>query len=226
MADIAFSMPGEGLLPGTNGVGRISSAIFGRNTREIARLQVANLMLHEEIARHQQRIAELEHASLTDTLTGTLNRGGFEDAVRRTLSAAQRHDDGGALAYLDCDSFKSVNDTLGHDAGDAVLAAIGRILKRDTRTTDYVARLHGDEFAVLLVRSGMRFGTARLRLMEHTINNSTVTFRNREIALKISMGIVGYDSSASFDDLMRRADRAMYERKHARRGQVIPFAAE
>lgn len=226
MVDVVLSMPELRTRRSATGIGRLLAPLFTRELSEMAHLQAMNLELLGETERLRRRIAQLEHASQIDELTGTLNRAGFEEAIRRTVTAARRHDDGGALAYLDCDNFKVVNDTLGHEAGDAVLKAIGSMLGRDTRATDYVARLHGDEFAVLLVRSGMRYGTARLRLMEHAVNNSTVSFRGHEIPVRVSMGIVAYDGTAGFEDLMRRADRAMYERKQARRGDSMAMAAE
>jgi len=227
MADFAL-VPGTTAIPGfSTGLGRLSWPRLRRPARDVARLEAANLHLGAENERLRQQVAQLERMSRVDPLTGLLNRSGFNEALCRTLTAAQRHDDGGALAYIDCDAFKSVNDTWGHQAGDAVLAAIGDILRRDTRSTDYIARLHGDEFAVLLVRSGMRLGTARLRLMEHAINNSTVLFGQHEIRLRVSMGIVAYDGSSSVEDMIRRADRAMYDRKQVRRvDQPMAMAAE
>jgi diguanylate cyclase (GGDEF)-like protein len=200
---------------------RISDRLAGWLRRgdglELRRLRDENAILANEIELQRRRIEQLHRLSTTDELTGLNNRRGFEEAMQRTLSAARRHHDGGALAYLDCDDFKSINDRHGHAAGDAALMAIAAILKRDTRTSDVIARLHGDEFAVLLVRSGSATGMARLRLLEHVVNQSSVSFQGATIPLRVSLGIVGYDGHDEVEELVQRADRAMYARKEERR---------
>jgi diguanylate cyclase (GGDEF)-like protein len=199
---------------------------LGLGSSELDRLRAENALLAHELDLQRQRLEQLHRLSTTDELTGLSNRRGFELALRHALDAARRHDDGGAIAYLDCDDFKMINDRYGHAAGDAALMALAAILKRDTRSTDHVARLHGDEFAVLLVRSGVRHGTARLRLMEHIVNQTMIAFKGQNIPVRVSMGIVGYEAHDDFEDLIQRADRSMYERKQVRRQPILMSAAE
>lgn len=172
----------------------------------------------QQIAEQRRRIAQLESLSATDELTGLLNRRGFEDFLRRTLAAANRHGESGLMAYLDLDNFKAINDAHGHDAGDAVLRHVAAILSGRSRVSDAVARLHGDEFALLLVRADVGQGETRLRAMLKAINGSRMKYQGREIALSASCGIAPYGPKTTAAELMRRADRAMYERKRARTG--------
>ena len=94
--------------------------------------------------------ARLENLALLDPLTELLNRRGLQDALSREIRRTQRDDSNFIVFLVDLDNFKFVNDTLGHAVGDVLLKEIGRKLKGSLRTTDYVARIGGDEFMVLL----------------------------------------------------------------------------
>jgi GGDEF domain-containing protein len=106
--------------------------------------------LSAELAASRLRIGELENRIDVDPLTQTFNRGGFEGALTRSLAYVKRYQAAAALVYLDLDEFKPVNDRHGHAAGDAVLKAVSAALQREVRASDIVARIGGDEFAVLL----------------------------------------------------------------------------
>ena len=93
---------------------------------------------------------KLEHAALTDALTGLCNRRAFEQAVRRSMAREQRHGLPYAFGILDIDLFKKVNDGFGHDVGDALLQQLSELLRAATRRTDTVGRLGGEEFGILL----------------------------------------------------------------------------
>src|SRR5579871_4392628 len=93
---------------------------------------------------------ELRHMADHDPLTGLLNRRGLEAELERHVTHVRRYGDRGALLALDLDHFKTVNDTLGHDAGDQLIVSVAEILTERLRATDTVARLGGDEFAILL----------------------------------------------------------------------------
>ena len=102
------------------------------------------------------RILDLEARVDVDPLTDVLNRRGFERELKRSLAYVKRYGTSAALIYIDLDGFKPVNDRHGHGAGDAVLKAIAAALLRNVRASDVVARIGGDEFAVLLVERQRR----------------------------------------------------------------------
>lgn len=163
------------------------------------------------------RIAELERLLETDELTGLLNRRGFEAAAGRVLANAARYQEKGVLVSIDLDGFKHVNDQHGHAAGDAALKLVGRILTDHIRATDYAARLSGDEFALLWLRALPAALKRRFDALKQALNSAKLDWSGRKIALKASAGATAYDGTTTLNDLVQRADQAMYRQKRVRR---------
>jgi diguanylate cyclase (GGDEF)-like protein len=187
----------------------------------------AAVEIEQRLVDQSQRIAYLENLSRTDELTGLLNRRGFEESFRRTLVAAGRYGDAGVLIACDLDNFKEVNDRYGHAAGDEVLRQVGWLLKTHTRETDFLARVGGDEFAVILVQTGWRNGLKRAQSLSRALNRLTVKFENETITISTSIGVEQFgpnDSDA--DALIARADMAMYCNKRRRAAITLVRAAE
>jgi diguanylate cyclase (GGDEF)-like protein/PAS domain S-box-containing protein len=166
----------------------------------------------------------LREQALTDPLTGLPNRALFEDRLRRALERARREAgaDGElpplALAYLDLDGFKDVNDRFGHAAGDAVLREVGSRLREGVRTLDTVARLGGDEFALILPDIGS-VANAR-RLIEKLVDSlrRPFTHAGAALAVSVSLGVSMLPRDGeSAESLTARADEAMYAAKAAGR---------
>lgn len=169
-----------------------------------------------ELGEQRQRVARLESLLATDELTGLLNRRGLVDHMGRMLAMADRHGGRGVIAYIDLDDFKATNDRLGHAAGDAVLQRVAEILGANTRTADVVARIGGDEFVALLVHSGWRWGQSRARQLQRMVNRSFARYNQFRIPLRVSLGIETYRPGDGPEDLLRRADEAMYSDKRDR----------
>lgn len=168
------------------------------------------------IAEQQARIARLEALSVTDDLTGLVNRRGFRLALDQALHHAARHDERGLLAILDLDGFKRINDRFGHQAGDKVLRAVGDHLRRSVRGADWVARLGGDEFAVLFVRADCAAGRRRALALKRSLNQMTVPDLSAQLRVSASIGIHPYGPNSIAGDLLRWADEAMYRIKRQR----------
>lgn len=177
--------------------------------------------LAQEAADHSdrlsRRLAELEALSMTDELTGLLNRRGFRMVMERALSSAQRYGEPGMVAYLDLNRFKAVNDTHGHEAGDALLTGVARFLAEHTRQTDYVARLGGDEFAIILVRAEEAGARTRLQALQQKLNASTVAFRGLNLPVSASIGAAAFTGHCTVESVINAADQAMYRNKNAGR---------
>jgi diguanylate cyclase (GGDEF)-like protein len=161
----------------------------------------------------------IRHAS-TDPLTGLFNRRAFIEAVHRDIARLDRAAEPGTLMFIDMDSFKPVNDGLGHAAGDQVLIGLADILRKLVRPSDLVTRLGGDEFAVWL--SGADHMTAAERadhLCRIAPQELQAMLPEAFPKLGVSVGIATrrVGSPESLEDLMRRADMAMYDVKRSGR---------
>ena len=169
-----------------------------------------------ELADAQRRVAVLEHQARTDEVTGLLNRRGFEAAMESALARTRRFGEKGVLVIVDLDGFKAVNDTHGHAAGDLVLSAVGSILSRHTRDTDAVARIGGDEFAIILTEATLDGARKRVRCLDQLLNYATVPWHGVQIPIRASFGTVPYGPKDQAETLFSRADEAMYARKRSR----------
>ncbi|MCW5680938.1 MAG: GGDEF domain-containing protein [Xanthobacteraceae bacterium] len=174
--------------------------------------------LRHELRKSAVRIQQLEKSAHEDALTGLLNRRGFEAAFARTASYLARYGGDAALLYLDLDGFKPVNDRLGHAAGDVVLQEIARLLRGSVRGSDMAARLGGDEFALLLLHIDAAQAEKKARALEELIKSASFEFANERPGIGASIGAATIGGGEALDDVMQRADAAMYARKRERKG--------
>jgi len=170
--------------------------------------------------------AREHHEATHDALTRLPNRQAFLAGIGGALSAAQRGSHRVALLFFDLDGFKAVNDSLGHDAGDALLSEVGRRLREVTRRSDLVARLGGDEFVVALCGSVDSRGVMRAaELFIEAVTAPMVLF-HQECRIGVSVGVALYpDDADAPDTLLRAADLAMYNAKQTP-GNSVRFYEE
>jgi diguanylate cyclase (GGDEF)-like protein/PAS domain S-box-containing protein len=153
----------------------------------------------------------LRHMADHDALTGLYNRRRFEEELDRHIVHGRRYGVDGALLVIDLDRFKRVNDEHGHRAGDRVLAAVGRVLRGRLRESDILARFGGDEFAVLMPHGGAPEAAELANLLVTAVSREVVTPAGR---LDASVGYALFeDATSSSDEVLSRADDAMYADK-------------
>lgn len=170
----------------------------------------------EALQASEARMAHLAHH---DSLTGLPNRIMFADRLEQMLIRAERSGGAFALLFLDLDGFKPINDTYGHEIGDSVLCRIARILQETLRKSDTIARMGGDEFAVLLTELEECHGDSRL-IAEKCAQavGDTITIDDTEVSLGLSVGVACYpENGTTADDLLRHADHDMYRAKSRRK---------
>ncbi len=164
---------------------------------------------------------QLRLQSITDALTGLANRGHFFELAMQACSAAQRHQRPLTLMMLDLDHFKDINDRHGHPAGDAVLRAIGRLLQDAVRREDFVGRVGGEEFAVLLPDTGIAEAQALAGRILTTLREQHLVANDPHLVVTASIGIAERQrGDLGFDALYSRADHALYDAKHQGRDRI------
>jgi len=177
---------------------------------------VGQLWLFQDVTRERQTADQLIYLAERDALTGLYNRHRFNEELARMIADAQRHESRIALLFFDLDDFKYINDTFGHRAGDAMLIRVAGEVAGQVRRNEIFARLGGDEFAILVPE----ISDEMLRVLAERITRSIAQvrfqFEGQSLRLTSSLGIAVYpDHADTAEDLIARADTAMYQAKEA-----------
>jgi len=172
------------------------------------------------VAELETRLAYLEGLAVTDEITGALNRRGFLMEFSRAIDAARRRGPQGVVIICDLDGFKKVNDRLGHAIGNEVLRQVAALLTRGVRKMDVAARLGGDEFALLLIGASLEDAKRRIEYFAAAIAEISPKGDEWTIALSASFGLAAFDGGESEEDVLHRADMAMYAEKRRRAGSA------
>ena len=180
----------------------------------------------QRLAFQAEHLAYLESLTATDELTGLLNRRGFLKALDHALARSRRFGETGMVFYIDLDGFKSVNDRLGHGAGDTALREVARALSATIREVDVAARIGGDEFAIALARIGRADGLNRARMLQSTLDAAQAGHAGHSIEIRATVGTATFGAADSALDVIARADAAMYEEKRRKVGTSEAGAAE
>jgi len=176
-------------------------------------------VLLDEIKALKASIAKLEHSADTDPLVPVKNRRAFIREIERAQTVASRYDIPSCIIFFDLNKFKEINDHYGHGIGDELLIKIGKCLKASVRDSDIVARLGGDEFGVILFKTDEQFAQTKAVILARQIANQRIRQQNGEIFLTAAWGTSPCHSENSVQQILDRADRAMYQNKHRQQVQ-------
>jgi two-component system cell cycle response regulator len=176
---------------------------------------ISQVMELELKLRDQQSLIEdLEVDAMTDPLTGLVNRRVFESELYKSLAIVKRHKRKSAVLFIDVDAFKSINDQFGHLAGDCGLQHIAKILLKNVRPADIVARIGGDEFCIILNEvTCSRDVIKRTEILESLIARTPLIFDSKTIHLTASIGAKTFGTNDTFEGIMAAADSTMYQNK-------------
>jgi diguanylate cyclase (GGDEF)-like protein len=197
----------------------------------VSRKLVENLARSEEALREKN--ARLEEVStrlrelvIRDDLTGTFNRRFIYEELGRHVQLKRRHNQTASLILLDLDHFKMVNDSMGHEVGDKVLAEVSTVLKRIARAGDLVARIGGEEFLVLLPMTNLESAIAGAERLRREIAAMEIEAVDTKVGITASFGLSELREMDSVGDWVKRADQAMYLAKIAGRNCIEPPPSE
>jgi diguanylate cyclase (GGDEF)-like protein len=177
------------------------------------------------ISREQRRSSEAALAlSRIDPLTGLSSRLHFERALEQEILRAGRTGRGFSMLLRDLDALKRVNDNFGHDAGDRLLGSIGEVMSGGVRATDVAARLGGDEFVIILPETDLAGALLVAEKLRRDIGHLAVPTNGNLVGSSVSVGVVAYpDDARTKEELLRRADQAMYEAKRRGKNQIVHY---
>jgi diguanylate cyclase (GGDEF)-like protein len=176
----------------------------------------SSALLERENAKLRARIAELERLVSTDSLTPLFNRRHFMEELDRWCWRAHRYGGSFGLLYCDVDRLKAVNDEQGHSIGDDVLIGVANALLAAVRKSDIVARIGGDEFAVLLDSISHDQLTEKTASMRALFDQIRLETRGPKMKVSMSVGAQLIDSRSRAADILEAADRAMYAHKRSK----------
>jgi len=171
--------------------------------------------LRQEVERGLARISHLERLADEDALAPIANRRAFVRELARYIAFADRYGTPSSLIYFDVNGLKQINDVNGHGAGDAALVQVANTLIANVRKSDVVARMGGDEFAVLLSHADEKIASDKARDIAAKIEASPLDWNGTQIPLRVAFGVHTFRGGENIDAALDAADKAMYERKNA-----------
>ena len=207
----------------------LGSVVIGRGTKtpfNEGEISLAKIICRESAksmtsSLNYQKVKEL---AIRDGLTGLYNHRHFQEMLNYSLFHADRFSSEVSLMMLDVDDLKIINDTYGHQAGDAVLSSIGGTVTEFLRKIDIPARYGGDEFAVILPNTDKAGSIAVAEKIRSRLRRVTIKVDSREVAVTFSIGIATYPNSANSKELLvEKADRALYESKNQGKNRITHY---
>jgi len=185
------------------------------------------LWVFEDVTQERATAQQLIDLAERDALTGLPNRRRFEQELEQFFKQAQRQPAQAALLFFDLDEFKSINDTFGHQAGDKVLIRIAAAVSPQIRAQDIFCRLGGDEFAVFMPQATLQSAQQLAERIVVAIAQAHLTLNGESLRLTSSLGIAHYPEHAdSAQELVSRADSAMYQAKHQGKNRWSVYRAD
>lgn len=210
-----FQEFGFTLCTGTDeqGLGAMSEPVTGVD--DVERLISEIDALRGKIAQLQERVEQLDMLAHEDSLVNLPNRRGFMRALERLIDRVSRYEEKASLLFVDLDGLKFINDSFGHQAGDQALMQVARLLVGGVRKSDVVARIGGDEFAILLSHSDEESARETANRLVDLIAESRFSHGQDSLPLSVAIGAAEILAEDSPETAMARADEEMYRRKAA-----------
>ncbi|KAB0497977.1 GGDEF domain-containing protein [Pseudomonas vancouverensis] len=176
--------------------------------------------MEEEAQGYREHLEEQRQKALVDPLTGLPNRAAWSERLDQEVKQWQQHGNTLLLAMLDLDHFKRINDNYGHLAGDKVLKIIATVLRKRLRGTDFIARFGGEEFVLLMPATAQANGLKLMESLRAAIEACPFHFKGEPVTITVSIGMTAFRAGEHGDQVLKRADQALYRAKNAGRNRV------
>lgn len=164
---------------------------------------------------------ELEVISKTDVLTGLFNRRYIRSRIDKEVESYQSNNEAFSVVLLDIDYFKKINDIYGHNCGDYILSKLAKLLKKQIRKQDVLARWGGEEFLILLPNSNEKEAVTLCERLRHKVETTNFSYNKKSIKLTVTFGISEYDEALEIEATINNADRNLYKGKNQGRNCVV-----
>jgi diguanylate cyclase (GGDEF)-like protein len=165
-------------------------------------------------------LSQVKKLSIEDPLTQTFNRRHINEVAQNAINKMYKEGQHFSIIMLDIDHFKKVNDTYGHAAGDQALVVCANVLRRSARGTDFVGRLGGEEFCVILPETSLDAAKVIAERLRQTLEQEIVMWEGHQIPITASFGVSSLTKKDEWSSLLNRADIAMYQAKKSGRNQI------
>jgi diguanylate cyclase (GGDEF)-like protein len=176
---------------------------------------------YEKRLRAEGRAEAMTRLAITDPLTHVMNRRGITVALLDAMAQAERYDTPLTVAMADIDHFKAVNDNYGHETGDRALAEVAAVLTEQLRMPDKVGRYGGEEFLIVLPHTALAQGRKIAERVRAAVAKAAIEFDGKRLSLTVSIGVTQFHKGEDLEQLLSRADQALYEAKNAGRNRVV-----
>lgn len=201
---------------------RVVQVNTARSRDELSTMRSRVIESEQAVARLQTELSSASELVRHDPLTGALNRKGMDEALEKEMARLRRQGGRLSLALLDVDNFKKLNDTQGHAAGDAALTHLAAVVRETVRPEDTLARYGGEEFVVLLPNTDLDEAVAAMTRVQRELTRKIFMHQNDRILITFSCGVAETGNDESPEEVLKRADAAMYLAKRAGKNRVIP----
>ena len=188
---------------------------------ELHELRERTELKRAEIAQLQQELDRASAQARHDPLTGSLNRKGLDEAMEREIARARRRGAPLCLALLDIDNFKTINDRLGHTAGDAALVHLAQVTREVMRPQDLLARYGGEEFVLILPDTSVAHGVAAMTRLQRELTTRFFLQGKEKVLITFSAGVAQLGDSETSTEAIQRADKSMYLAKRSGKNRVM-----
>ncbi len=167
------------------------------------------------------KLNENRQKLMFDTLTGVRSRLAYEETLDQELARWSRYQEAFSFAVLDIDHFKRINDDFGHNAGDKALQIVARMMSNHIRKTDYLFRIGGEEFVLLLPKTSLEQATPLVEKIRASVSESKFHFKQERVQINLSAGLTSVMDADNAETIYERADKALYDAKKGGRNQLI-----